>query len=250
MTLTAARTSQSKRARYGRSGIAAAGVCVAALLGPQATPVAAADTCPNVEVVFARGTFEAPGVGATGQAFVDALTARLSGKQTVGVYPVSYPASLDFAQAADGIADASTKIESIAASCPSTKIVLGGYSQGAAVAAYTTTETLPAGFVLPGGISGPMPPAIAPHVAAVVLFGTPSNWIVDLADHAAPPISIGALYEPKTLELCAPGDPVCAPGGLNRAAHSAYKDNGMAGQAADFAFAELTGAPTQPQQDA
>ena len=33
--------------------------------------------CPDVEVVFARGTFEPPGVGATGQAFVDALRARL-----------------------------------------------------------------------------------------------------------------------------------------------------------------------------
>ncbi|AQT82272.1 cutinase family protein [Mycolicibacterium litorale] len=247
MTLTtAAKASQAKRVRY---GVAAAGVSVAALLGPQATPVAAADTCPDVEVVFARGTFEAPGVGATGQAFVDALTARLNGKDTVGVYPVSYPASLDFAQAADGIADASTKIEAIAASCPSTKIVLGGYSQGAAVAGYTTTETLPAGFVLPSGISGPMPPAIASHVAAVVLFGTPANWVVDLADHDAPPIAIGALYAPKTLELCAPGDPVCSPGGLDRAAHSAYKDNGMAGQAADYVVNALGGAPAQPQQN-
>jgi cutinase len=46
---------------------------------------AADDSCPAVEVVFARGTFEAPGVGATGQAFVDALNARLPGK-TVDVY--------------------------------------------------------------------------------------------------------------------------------------------------------------------
>ncbi|HEV7853315.1 MAG TPA: cutinase family protein, partial [Mycobacterium sp.] len=48
-----------------------------ALLGPQATGLAAAaedSSCSDVEVVFARGTFEAPGVGATGQAFVDALS--------------------------------------------------------------------------------------------------------------------------------------------------------------------------------
>jgi cutinase len=40
--------------------------------------------------VFARGTFEAPGVGATGQAFVDALTARLNGKDTGRAHPGLY----------------------------------------------------------------------------------------------------------------------------------------------------------------
>ena len=229
--------------------LAAAGLSATALIGP--APVAAADTsCPDVQVVFARGTFEAPGVGATGQAFVDALSSRLADKDSIGVYGVNYPASLDFQQAAGGIADASNEIKSISASCPNTKIVLGGYSQGAAVAGYTTTETVPANFVLPTGINGPMPPALANHVAAVVLFGTPTDWVLGLADHDAPPLRIGALYQPKTLELCAPGDPVCSPGGLDRSAHSAYKSNGMADQAADFVVHALgTSAPTPaPQQ--
>lgn len=191
-------------------------------------------------VVFARGTFEAPGVGATGQAFVDALRDRLPGK-SVDVYAVNYPASLDFAQAATGIADASNRIQAVAAQCPNTEIVLGGYSQGAAVAGYTTTSSLPAGYTLPAGISGPMPPAIASHVAAVVLFGTPESWVVNLADRNAPPITIGAPYVAKTVQLCATGDPVCFPGGLDRAAHSAYKTNGMAVQAADFAARQMSG---------
>jgi cutinase len=199
---------------------------------------AADDSCASVEVVFARGTNEAPGVGATGQALVDALNARLPGK-TVDVYGVNYPASLDFGRAADGIVDASNKIETIAASCPTTKIVLGGYSQGAAVAGYTTTDTVPAGFALPAGITGPMSPAIASHVAAVVLFGTPDTWFMNLVDHNAPPITIGQLYSAKTLQLCATGDPVCFPGGLDRAAHSSYKNNGMADQAADFVARQL-----------
>ena len=155
--------------------LAVAAILAGSLAAPTPSANAADDSCPSVEVVFARGTIEAPGVGATGQAFVDALNARLPGK-TVDVYAVNYPASLDFGQAADGIVDASNKIQSIAASCPTTKIVLGGYSQGAAVAGYTTTDTVPAGFALPAGITGPMPPAIAPHVAAVVLFGTPDTW--------------------------------------------------------------------------
>lgn len=223
--------------------LAVAAVAAAAVLGPQSTGTATAapeftaapaPSCADVEVVFARGTFESPGVGATGQAFVDALASALPGR-TVDVYGVNYPASLDFQAAAQGIGDASHRIQTVAASCPATKIVVGGYSQGAAVAAYTTDAAVPAGFTLPAGIDGPMPPTVADHVAAVVLFGTPDPWFLGLVDHSAPPISIGPLYAAKTLQLCNTGDPVCFPGGLDRAAHSAYKDNGTAVQAATFA---------------
>ncbi|HET7739272.1 MAG TPA: cutinase family protein, partial [Mycobacterium sp.] len=95
-------------------------------------PVAAAAPCPDVQVVYARGTFEPPGVGLTGQAFVDALRGKLPDK-SVDVYPVNYPASLDFARAADGVIDATNKVQDVAAKCPDTKMVLSGYSQGAAV---------------------------------------------------------------------------------------------------------------------
>jgi len=222
--------------------IAAAVVAAAALIGPQASGLAAAadDTsCSDVEVVFARGTFETPGVGATGQAFVDALNARLGGK-TVDVYGVNYPASLDFQAATDGIADAANRIEAISDHCANTKIVLGGYSQGAAVAGYTTMDNVPDGIALPDGVAGTLPPAIASHVAAVVLFGTPSDGFLNLIAHNAPPITIGHLYTAKTIELCAAGDPICFPGGRDRAAHSSYKDNGMADQAADFTVHALT----------
>jgi cutinase len=217
--------------------VGAAVVALAAFLGPQANGLASAaedSTCSDVEVVFARGTFEAPGIGATGQAFVDALSARLGGR-TIDAYGVNYPASLDFQAAANGIADAANKIESIASSCSHTQIVLGGYSQGAAVAGYTTTDTVPAGIALPDGLAGTLPPAVASHVAAVVLFGTPSDWFLHLVARDAPPITIGHLYSAKTIELCNPGDPICFPGGTDRSAHSAYKTNGMADQAADYA---------------
>lgn len=223
--------------------IAATVVCAAAVLGPQAAGVASAapdPSCSPVAVVFARGTNEAPGIGATGQAFVDALNTRLEG-DPVAVDPVEYPASLDFQAATGGIVDAGNKIESIAASCPDTKIVLGGYSQGAAVAAYTTFDAVPPGLALPAGL-GPLPPSIAPHVAAVALFGTPDNWFLNLVDHNAPPVTVGQLYSAKTIQLCAPGDPVCFPGGFDRAAHSAYKDNGMADQAAAFTVDAVTSA--------
>jgi cutinase len=228
------------------AALAVLAVAAGLFAGPAATANAADDSCVDVAVVFARGTFEGPGVGATGQSFVDALNARMPG-QSVSVYGVNYPASLDFGRAVDGIADATNKIQQIAAECPDTKIVLGGYSQGAAVAGYSTSSSVPAGFVLPSGLSGPMPASVASHVSAVVLFGTPNNWVLNVADRGAPPIAIGDLYAGKTLQLCAVGDPICYPGGLDRSAHSSYKSNGMAVQAADFVAGRLgVAAPAAP----
>lgn len=233
-----------------RAAVAAAAVASVAALAPLDSGIASADpgpTCANVEVVFARGTNEAPGVGVTGQAFVDALQAQLPG-DTVDVYGVDYPASLSFSDAAQGVVDATNRVESIAATCPNTKIVLGGYSQGAAVAGYTVTDAVPAGYALPTGITGPMPASVASHIAAVVLFGTPQPYILGLLDHSAPPIVVGAAYTPKTIQLCAQGDPVCFPGGLNRSAHSSYATNGMADQAAQFVAGQLGQAGPVPAQ--
>src|SRR6516225_2516457 len=80
------------------------GAATLASWAPLSAPVpsASAQPCPDVEVVFARGTTEDPGVGPTGQAFVDALRAR-SGTKSIGVYPVNYPATTDFPTALDGI---------------------------------------------------------------------------------------------------------------------------------------------------
>jgi cutinase len=220
--------------------LAAAVVTTSALLGPPiGVPFASAAPCPDVEVVFARGTFEPPGVGETGGAFVDSLRSQLGGK-SVDVYPVNYPASLDFATAADGVIDASNKVRDIATSCPNTKMVLGGYSQGAAVVGYITEDAVPAGFTLPAGITGPMPPAVANQVAAVALFGKPSNGFLQRIDTDAPPITVGHLYSAKTIDLCLPDDPVCSPDGTDNNAHVQYAVNGMAAQAANFAARQLS----------
>ncbi|WP_422749961.1 cutinase family protein [Mycobacterium sp. WMMD1722] len=197
--------------------------------------IAVAESCPDVDVIFARGTFEPPGVGVTGQAFIDALQARLA-PRTVEASPVDYPASLDFTNGAGaGVVDASAKVTDEASRCPKTKIVLGGYSQGAAVSGYVTSDTIPATFPLPEGITGPLPAQLAGHVAAVALFGKPSPAFLDFLVRGAPPIDIGHLYAAKTIELCAPGDPVCSPTGDQRQAHGSYPTNGMVDQAVDFA---------------
>ena len=228
-----------------RSRVLAASAAVAStLLSPVViTPVASAAPCPDVELVFARGTFEAPGVGGTGQAFVDSLQSKLGGK-SLEVYPVNYPASLDFQTAADGVIDASNKVQATAAECPDTKIVLGGFSQGAAVAGYLTADSVPAGFQMPAGLTGPMPASVADHVAAVALFGKPSTGFLQMIANTAPPITVGHLYAAKTADMCIPEDPICSPAGGDSNAHNLYPANGLTDQAADFVVQKIAAAKT------
>jgi cutinase len=235
-----------KLTRPARFLAAALVIAWAALLG---VPIqsASAQGCPDVEVVFARGTSEAPGVGGVGQAFVDALRAQL-GNRSLNVYPVNYAASSDFGggiefarTVVDGIRDAGSHVEATAANCPNTRIVLGGYSQGAALAGYVTSATvpttIPAEFL--SYIPRPMAPSVANHVAAVTLFGTPSNQF--MTENGVPPVVIGPLYVPKTIQLCADGDDICngVPGGRPGFAHISYPMNGMTDQAASFAVSHL-----------
>lgn len=212
--------------------LAAAGVLVASTLAIGAAPPASAVECPDAEVVFARGSGEPPGVGGPGQAFVDSLRAQAPGK-SIGVYPVNYPATSDFGNKAvfpstmfDGVHDASSHLVAVAAACPNTKIILGGYSQGAAVAAYTTTSDIP--------------PQVHDHVAGLVLFGKPTATM--LAQYGAPPANISPAYDGKSLDLCAPGDSICdgSPGTLLSAlAHGLYPLNGMVSGAAAAAAGRI-----------
>jgi cutinase len=214
-----------------------------ALVGAH-VPSASAQPCPDVEAIFARGTSEPPGVGGIGQAFVDALRSQAGGK-SVAVYPVNYPASSDFGggvqfaeTVVEGIRDASTHVQATAANCPNTRMVLGGFSQGAVVAGFVTSAVVPEG-VPAAFVPAPMPPEVADHVAAVVLLGKPSDEF--MRDIGAPPIVIGPLYVPKTIDLCAPDDTICngAPPGAPSIAHALYSVNGMVNQAADFAVKRL-----------
>ncbi|MGE2818142.1 cutinase family protein [Mycobacterium heidelbergense] len=206
----------------------------AATLGaPIETPSVSAAPCADVDVVFARGTGEPAGIGQIGQAFVDALRLKVGGK-SLAVYAVNYPATLDFPTAIDGVNDAGNHVEQMAVTCPDTKMVLGGFSQGAAVMGFVTSAAIPDGA--PPDAPKPMPRDVADHVAAITLFGMPSSAFMNSI--AAPPIVIGPLYLPKTTELCAPGDPVCSHGG-DWGAHNEYANDGMVNQAATFAALHL-----------
>ena len=205
-------------------------------------PLASADPCPDEQVVFARGTGEDPGVGPTGQAFVDQLRARQPGK-SVDVYAVNYPASNEWSTGLDGIADAGAHVASEANACPNTKMVLGGYSQGAAVMGFVTSAAVPDG-VDPATVPKPLAPDIANHVAAVVLFGMPNVRAMNFLGQ--PPVVIGPTYQAKTIKVCATEDPVCSDG-MNFAAHDTYADDAtIVDKGTDFAVARLNGMPAGP----
>ncbi|MCV7350824.1 cutinase family protein [Mycobacterium parmense] len=181
-------------------------------------------SCPGVQVVFARGTDEPPGVGRVGEAFVSAL--RQQTRRSVGVYGVNYPANKDFLAATNGANDASNQIQQMADNCPDTKLVLGGYSQGAAVVDIVTAAPL-AGF----GFRDPLPATAADHVAAVALFGNPSGRAGGLMSALSP------NFAGKIIDLCNPGDPICSPGNL-WAAHLGYVPT-LTNQAASFVAARV-----------
>jgi cutinase-like protein len=214
----------------------------ASVLSGSAVPFASAQPCPDVEVVFARGTGEAPGVGPTGQAFADALRQRV-GSKSFDVYPVNYPASDQWATGIDGIRDAGAHVVSMAQNCPNTKIVLGGFSQGAAVMGFVTSAQVPDG-VDPATVPKPLQPELADHVSSVVLFGLPNDRAMNFLGE--PLVSVGPLYQEKTLKVCATDDAVCSDG-LDFAAHNTYANGGaMIDQGATFAASRLGRTPPAP----
>ncbi|HEY7051971.1 MAG TPA: cutinase family protein [Mycobacterium sp.] len=196
---------------------------------PGAAPVAVAANCPSVEVVFARGRLESPGPGVLGNAFISALRSKVN--KNVGVYAVRYPADTEVDVGAN---DMSQHIQYMINNCPDTRLVLGGYSLGAAV-----TDVVLAAPIAAFGFDSPMPAAADQHIAAVALFGNGSSWL-------GPITNFNPVYRERTIELCHGADPICNPADPktwadNWPAHlaNAYIQAGMANQAADFVAGRL-----------
>lgn len=191
------------------------------------TTVSNAATCSDVDVVFARGTGEPAGLGITGGPFLQAVQRDLPGK-TVSNHPVDYPA--DVAQAGDGqgATEMSEHVKQVAAQCPATKFILGGYSQGASV------TDIALGIRTALGSGGTIPPALADNVAAVAVFGNPLRLFGQDIPRAS------QTFGAKAIDLCNAGDPVCGNGG-DITAHLTYATNGSTTKAAQFAADKVTG---------
>jgi cutinase-like protein len=209
--------------------VIAAAVTLPAVVLPSGMPTAAAANCPPVQVVFARGRYESPGTGVLGNAFINALRSKVS--KNIGVYAVNYPADT---QIDIGANDMSHHIQDMINNCPDTRLVLGGYSLGAAV-----TDVVLAAPISAFGFDSPLPPGADQHIAAVALFGNGSQWV-------GPITNFNPTYNDRTIELCHGADPICNPADPNTwkenwSQHlaSAYIDAGMANQAADFVAGKL-----------
>lgn len=190
------------------------GLCAAAAL--VAGPSASAQPCPDVEVIFARGMDEPPGPGDVGTPFVDALRGKTN--RVIGVYPVNYAAKKE--DAGRGVDDMADHIQKAIAACPDTRLVLGGYSLGAAI----TNEV----------VNTRLAPDADQHIAAVVTFGNASRLL-------NVPTGVGPAFAGKTIDQCLPGDPICQPNGDFFLSHLqlAYLLSGQVNTAADFTAARL-----------
>ena len=201
-------------------------------------PSARADDCPDAEVIFARGTNEPPGMGRVGDAFADSLRQQAGGLN-IRDYGVNYAASKLQLHGGDGANDVINRVKSTVSACPNTKIVLGGYSQGASV------MDIVAGVPI-GGISwgSSLPPEYVENIAAVVTFG-------DVADRAGGSLPTkSTLLGSKAIDFCNPVDPICHAGAGNEwSGHTEGYVPVYTTQGAAFAAPKLmSGVPHMPGQ--
>ncbi|KAI4151854.1 MAG: hypothetical protein LQ340_003252 [Diploschistes diacapsis] len=122
----------------------------------------------GVHIIAARGSTEAPGEGKC-QSLSDLIKAQIPGSDDVAVV---YPAALLEYETSetDGVKNMTQMIQSYTQSCPNTKIVLTGFSQGAQVV----------GDVLGGGSYGSPPTAplsaqFSQNIMAALQFGDPAH---------------------------------------------------------------------------
>src|ERR1700759_686750 len=222
---------QNRVAGFASSALLAAGLLIAPALAPYqvAGPIPTASAaCPDAQVDFAPGREEAPGAREVGQACINSLQSKVP-HMTIGPYGVNDPADVSVTK---GSNDMSAHVQQMAASCPNTKLVLGGYSLGAAVADVVVAMNQP-GF----GYTDVLPPNMDQHVAAVALFGNGTQRVVGDIPGPRP------AYAGKIVDLCAAGDPICTPGvhDLHWSSHlqPSYITSGLVDQAAGFVAGKL-----------
>ncbi|MCS3782323.1 cutinase family protein [Tsukamurella ocularis] len=201
---------------------------LAALLAPLipalAAPAAAAPECADYTFIGAAGSGEghsAGGLGATvnsaAQAF--ASRARAAGK-TVAIRPIYYPAAavptrVDqfggfLASMNTGAANTQGDVDIVLKACPSTKVVLAGYSQGAS-AVHRALQRLGDRKQITAAALIADPDRI-PNDTTRYLGSAPrtqgmaqASAMISGANPAPLPPRIGG----RTLSICTSGDPVC-----------------------------------------
>ncbi|KAF2032954.1 cutinase-domain-containing protein [Setomelanomma holmii] len=159
--------------------------------------------CREITLIYARGTTQAGNVGAAdteGPTFFNALASRLGGTSRLAIQGVTYPANVaGFLAGGDaaGITTTYNLINQAASRCPSAKIVLSRYSQGAQLI-HTAAQRLSS--------------ATAARINAVVVFGDPDR------DE-----TFGAVSTSKILIICHTCDNICDNGIIITPEHRNYE---------------------------
>lgn len=168
------------------------------------------DACADLEIIFARGTTEAQGLGIVGSPLVQNVQKLVSSTTS---YAVVYPASEDFVNGpTTGATDAENRLKSRTSACPNMKFVLGGYSQGAMVVHDVKVSS-----------------DIQSKIVAIAVFGDPYRTL----NEAFPIDDQSNVYAD-----CATGDPVCE-NGSDVTAHLSYASDTQT--AANFIAQRATG---------
>lgn len=178
------------------------------------------NACPAVEVIGARGTTESPGLGFLLTPLAQQITSTVA--LTVRTTALDYPASWDYQTSLrTGVTNLGAALQKTAAACVNTRFVLMGYSQGANVV----------GDALAGGMGGAatVPAALAPRVAAVLLFGDPTftaGESFNVTDGTASGVSARgkgrlATFASRIQSYCNRNDRYCQ-SGTSTAAHLDY----------------------------
>lgn len=161
-------------------------------------------------VIFARGTGETGNVGTvSGPPMFRALRQKL-GNARVTVQGVDYPASSagNANQGGDGGRKMASLVSQALSQCPSTKIIVSGYSQGAMVVHNAFRN----------GLS-------SSQVAGAVLFGDPLKRQ-----------AVGDLSMAKVKQFCGTSDTICGGGGDGGATGGHISYGSSADAAATFAI--------------
>ena len=212
----------------------------AAVTTPAISKAAAEGQCSDVEVIFARGTMEPPGPGTVGQQFSDALTSRLGG----------------FNRRLSGQLPCLAQLFASGRRCSRCRQQGPGHRQhlprhqdrprrlfaGRGDRGLHHVRQRPARLRTTRGHHR----TVATQRRTARRRRHPVRQALQRVSQPdrprRPADQHRLLYANKTLDLCTPQDPVCSSGqGFSRAAHSAYKTNGMTDQAADFAANAIHG---------
>lgn len=155
--------------------------------------------CPNVAVLFARGTKEPGNMGfLVGPPFATALQQYSNGTQ-VAIQGLDYPASIAGSKAGgspEGAEFMAALANATREACPNAKVVLAGYSQGAQVVRKACE-------LLGNETAG--------QLTSVVMFGDPRNGT------AVPGVSADRVFE-----ACHDGDRICQGGSAVLPQHLNY----------------------------